>query len=94
MANLFDALFFLHNVQTDPIWIDALCTNQVDVEEQSNQVEIIIRSIYVFARRARIWLGRSDADTDFVMDYIANIENRPSSGVRRLVKLASVILYY
>ena len=51
---------------------DALCINQVDVEEQSNQVEIIMRDIYLFVRRVRIWLRRSDADTAFVMDYIAN----------------------
>ena len=73
---------------------DALCINQVDVEERSNQVEIIMRHIYEFARRVRIWLGTSDTDSAFIMDYIANIENRSSSGVRRLVKLASLILYY
>ena len=73
---------------------DALCINQVDVEERSNQVEIIMRHIYEFARRVRIWLGRSDTDFAFIMDYIANIENLSSSGVRRLVKLASLILYY
>ena len=38
------------------VWIDALCINQDDLQERSNQVRMM-RSIYQFASQVIVWLG-------------------------------------
>ncbi|KXL50262.1 hypothetical protein M433DRAFT_84197 [Acidomyces richmondensis BFW] len=43
---------------TTPIWIDALCINQQDINERNSQVAIM-RSIYLSAQEIHIWLGNS-----------------------------------
>jgi hypothetical protein len=54
------------------IWADALCINQVDDEEKSNQVQLMY-SIYQSASFVLIWLGPSGNDTDAAMDTINEI---------------------
>lgn len=57
-----------HHEQMDeekhnPIWIDAICINQGDLDERSAQVRIMGR-IYQSAQIVFAWLGREDADVD------------------------------
>ena len=44
------------------VWIDAICINQTDIEERSQQVEMM-GLIYSKAVRNLIWLGEEDCDT-------------------------------
>ncbi|KAH8767361.1 heterokaryon incompatibility protein-domain-containing protein [Diaporthe sp. PMI_573] len=51
------------------IWIDAICINQEDELERSNQVRLMGR-IYANARETYFWLGEGDRDTDRAMEYL------------------------
>ena len=66
--------------QTSPLWVDALCINQADAAERSNQVQMMGR-IYQKAVRVLVWLGEAAADSDVVMNSFrsANFSNRPGS---------------
>lgn len=44
------------------LWVDAICINQADVRERSEQVAIM-RDIYQHAERVLVWLGEEDADS-------------------------------
>lgn len=72
-SNLEDALHHLRG-EEEPrmLWVDALCINQIDDEEKSHQVRQM-KSIYQFATRVVIWLGKELDDSDLAMDLIANI---------------------
>lgn len=52
------------------IWIDALCIDQLNIEERNRQVQLMSH-IYRYASEVRIWLGPGDAASDFVMDRVA-----------------------
>ncbi|KAL9120434.1 MAG: hypothetical protein Q9187_003013 [Circinaria calcarea] len=54
------------------LWIDALCINQLDDEEKSNQVQKM-KDIYQKASKVLVWLGHAEQDSDVAMDLIANI---------------------
>lgn len=54
------------------LWVDALSINQIDDEEKTHQVQHM-RTIYEFASRVVIWLGKSSDDSDLAMDLIADI---------------------
>lgn len=54
------------------LWVDALCINQIDVPEKSQQVQQM-RSIYELASRVVIWLGEASDDSDLAMDLLADI---------------------
>ncbi|KAH6648824.1 HET domain protein [Truncatella angustata] len=45
--------------QTRPLWVDALCTNQKDLDERARQVAYM-RQVYKHARRVVVWLGPLD----------------------------------
>lgn len=61
--NLSDALRrFRQSEKTISIWADAICVNQADMQDKSQQVPLMGR-IYSQAREVLIWLGPSDDDT-------------------------------
>ena len=45
------------------MWVDAICINQDDLDERSQQVRIM-REIYQQAQRTVIWLGEKSEDSD------------------------------
>ncbi|KAF4439395.1 Heterokaryon incompatibility 6 OR allele [Fusarium acutatum] len=58
-ANLYDALVELQaSCSETPIWIDALCINQSNSNEQSPQVSVM-NQIYGKANRVIVWLGKA-----------------------------------
>ncbi|KAM7215150.1 Heterokaryon incompatibility protein (HET) domain containing protein [Rhypophila decipiens] len=78
-----------------PIWIDALCINQQDIEERFSQMQII-HAIYSCAAYVFAWLGRDDdhglAQTAIKAISVVGSEARalrPSGREGRKVKLAS-----
>ncbi|GAB1311505.1 hypothetical protein MFIFM68171_01715 [Madurella fahalii] len=77
-ANLFSALRHLRSPEAGrcmTFWIDAICINQADLDERSQQVAIM-RDIYASAERVIIWLGEDDEATrDGVFDMIQELDN-------------------
>lgn len=68
--NLYAAL---QNIR-DPVikkifWIDAICINQLDIDERNSQVQIM-PSIYSSASLVLIWLGAKDAYIDAAWDLL------------------------
>ncbi|KAL8923020.1 MAG: hypothetical protein Q9208_004832 [Pyrenodesmia sp. 3 TL-2023] len=71
--NLHKALLQLRgNGHTGPIWIDAICIDQSNLDERTRQVRMM-REIYSQAEMVRIWLGEAGTDTKRGVDLIHRI---------------------
>ncbi|KAL5592416.1 hypothetical protein FOBRF1_013442 [Fusarium oxysporum] len=57
------------SVQTEHIWIDAVCINQGNVLERNHQVKLM-RSIYSTASETIVWLGSATHGSDLAIDHI------------------------
>ncbi|KAK1844225.1 ankyrin and het domain-containing protein [Colletotrichum chrysophilum] len=55
-----------HELFMNPLWIDALCINQDDLDERASQVQLM-RSIFRGAKRVLAWLGPPDGLTEDVI---------------------------
>lgn len=69
-ANLFSALNTIR--QTDEsvyLWVDALCINQDDLDERSQQV-LLMREVYSCAKVTILWLGEEREDTVVAIQLI------------------------
>ena len=51
------------------IWVDAICINQVDNAEKSNQIPLM-REIYSWAESVYIWLGEGNPQSDIAMQSL------------------------
>lgn len=60
-----------------PLWIDAACINQADVEERSQQVRLMGR-IFRQASRVLLWIGEGDEHSDYACDRINDATFRAS----------------
>ena len=66
-ANLSQALCRFRNISLPiTLWVDAICINQDDDEERSQQVEKM-KDVYSHAREVYIWLGPEDDRSPMVM---------------------------
>lgn len=67
----------LRNEDSDTyLWVDALCINQKDHDEKSDQVGAMGK-IHRHAEQVRVWLGESDDDSDLafsLIDIITDID--------------------
>jgi hypothetical protein len=88
---LYDALNELA-VEEIPIWVDAICINQTNPEEKSEQVALMHR-IYRRADQVAIWLDRRRGDnTGLALDILSWISMPPtmSSAEKRLELLPAL----
>ncbi|KAF2648600.1 HET-domain-containing protein [Lophiostoma macrostomum CBS 122681] len=85
--NLFDALVAIrHPTTAGPLWVDAICINQEDVEERNHQVGLMA-SVYRQARRVFIWLGHGDREfVEPAFTYICQRANHVYAQVRWIVQ--------
>ncbi len=60
------------------LWIDAICINQDDIDERSQQVQIM-GSIYTNAAEVLLWIGDDKAHTGDVIPVIHGLAERKSS---------------
>lgn len=61
--NLHDALVNLRDAENPrTLWIDAICINQCDLQERSQQVGIM-KQIYEQSKKTLVWLGPETGDT-------------------------------
>ncbi|KAJ9636395.1 hypothetical protein H2201_003560 [Coniosporium apollinis] len=51
------------------LWIDAICINQIDVDEKAGQIPLMTQ-IYSQATRVLVWLGPAADDSDALIDEI------------------------
>ncbi|TVY26911.1 Heterokaryon incompatibility protein 6,OR allele [Lachnellula hyalina] len=69
-ANLVRALRSIrHESKELPLWVDAVCINQQNAKERSQQVRFM-GSIYAAARNTIIYLGESDENSDRAMEAL------------------------
>lgn len=64
----------LHSI---PLWIDALCINQADLEERTQQV-LLMGKIYRQASRVLLWIGEGDESSDHAFDRMGDATFRAS----------------
>ena len=84
--NLAQALRHLRLADKERVlWVDALCINQDDVSERTEQVRLM-RDIYRSARRTVVWLGDFASLGRLAMDLIRHIA---INGVARLLEPSS-----
>lgn len=70
-ANLDVALRYLRSTSEPRLfWIDAICINQSDLQEQAAQVKMMWE-IYRAATKVVVWLGPETGDSAIAMDNIA-----------------------
>ena len=82
-TNLDSALRHLHEDKGEQIyWVDAVCMNQMDVEERSDQVQLIKR-IYERAHAVVAYLSPEANDSSVALDKMMGISHR--TGKRRAV---------
>ncbi|QDS77467.1 hypothetical protein FKW77_007084 [Venturia effusa] len=60
------------------VWADALCINQHDLEERSQQVQLM-STIYSAAASVAIWLGPEEDDSSLAMDFLRGVADRADS---------------
>jgi hypothetical protein len=58
--------------RTRALWLDAVCINQLDLEERSTQIGMM-RAIYSSASQVVVYLGESHDDSDSVMRYLRDL---------------------
>ncbi|KAE8153767.1 heterokaryon incompatibility protein-domain-containing protein [Aspergillus avenaceus] len=78
--NLYAALMHLRNAQLERIlWVDAVCINQRDNEEKSEQIGFM-QMIYGYADRVVVWLGEAEDNSDEAIEHIrvAAEDNSPT----------------
>ncbi|KAI8627444.1 HET-domain-containing protein [Xylariaceae sp. FL1651] len=80
--NLHAALLRLRHLDYDrpkTLWIDAICINQSDPVEKSNQISLM-GDIYSLCRRVIIWIGEHDALTEYTFRALAFMAARSKTG--------------
>ena len=60
------------NVASCPLWIDAICINQDDHFEKSQQVQLMGK-IFSGAAHVTIWLGPSSKDSDLAFQFLVQL---------------------
>ena len=56
------------------LWCDAICINQSDNEEKSQQIQKMVK-IYHRASEVAIWLGREEEDSHLAVPFIYDIQD-------------------
>uniref|UniRef100_A0A8H7NC92 Heterokaryon incompatibility domain-containing protein n=1 Tax=Bionectria ochroleuca TaxID=29856 RepID=A0A8H7NC92_BIOOC len=102
-TNLYTMLLALRRISSNPetavndirftqrFWIDALCINQSDIDEKSQQIMMMSR-IYKRATCVFIWLGGEDYETGRVVQHLANLANLANLDEGRMPLLNEFIL--
>jgi hypothetical protein len=78
-ANLHAVLLRLRDRSLERIiWIDAICINQENREEQGQQVQLMA-AIYSKAHRVLVWLGETADDVEGALEDIQRAANEESA---------------
>lgn len=90
--NLACALSYLRYQDSERVlWIDAICANQKDLQERSQQVKRMA-SIYSIAQRVVVWLGEEESDSTLVLQSLERLSTKIGVSIpRRTMKPASTL---
>jgi hypothetical protein len=86
-VSLYGALEALRQkVESVLVWVDALCIDQKNKEERTQQVQLMT-SIYSTADSVAIWLGAEENDSPLAVDLLRNVADQADSpkGISRLI---------
>jgi hypothetical protein len=73
-SNLYSALLRLQTLpETKPIWIDAICINQKDLKERSEQV-VKMGKIFKLAAEVIAWLGEGDDESELAFTLLRDLK--------------------
>ncbi|MCJ1234855.1 hypothetical protein MMC14_002818 [Varicellaria rhodocarpa] len=76
---LFHALSVLRRPDAErTLWVDAICIDQNDNDERTNQVRLM-RQIYQYSTRVIVWLGEHTQDSEQGIDLILSIQKLAES---------------
>jgi hypothetical protein len=90
--NLHAALLHLRDRFVDRIvWVDAICIDQTNTAEKSQQVQSMAK-IYAKASRVIVWLGEAAATSDHALEDIRMSSNRQSPAIDKINKEAILAL--
>lgn len=78
--NLGNALRYLFQRNERRLWIDAICINQDDDLERSDQIGLMGR-IYTQAKKVVVWLGPHADNSEMAMELLAYLATPRSPGV-------------
>ena len=68
-ASLYSALTSLQGSLELPLWVDAICINQANATEKSEQIPLM-KNIYSNARQVLVWLGKGNPEIDMAMEVL------------------------
>ncbi|KAE9381055.1 hypothetical protein N431DRAFT_320869, partial [Stipitochalara longipes BDJ] len=87
-ANLHSALSrFRSESQTRCIWADAVCINQTDSEEKSQQIPLMPQ-IYRWARRVLVWLGSgADGQSETMLSLVRHLGNADDPQISESIRI-------
>ncbi|RGP68911.1 hypothetical protein FSPOR_5117 [Fusarium sporotrichioides] len=77
------------------LWVDAICINQADVAEKSNQVAMM-EETFSNATSVIVWLGTAHSDSDIAMDWLSDpstIQDRVSSHIRDSLEFQALVSF-
>lgn len=57
-------------------WVDAVCINQTDIEEKSQQI-MLMGQVYSQAKTVKVWLGEATDDSDEGIQVFQQLQNNP-----------------
>ncbi|KAJ4293099.1 hypothetical protein N0V90_008381 [Kalmusia sp. IMI 367209] len=58
--------------QNRTLWVDAICIDQVNIEERGQQVSLM-KDIFQQSKRTVVWLGEEDGDSHCAMELIRHL---------------------
>lgn len=92
--NLESALRHLRRLNRRTMWIDAICINQLDLEERASQVRFM-RNIYQHATETIVWLGdetlQSKSAFQFIHRYVSEAREDRDGHLENLEQLMDII---
>ncbi|KAI0446045.1 heterokaryon incompatibility protein-domain-containing protein [Xylaria telfairii] len=84
-VSLFGALDALRKRQEDVfVWADALCIDQQNRDERSQQVQLMTK-IYAEATEVAVWLGSSKNDIELAIEFLRGITGDPPEDITALL---------
>jgi hypothetical protein len=86
LINFLHAIPRLRDKQDLPalFWIDSMCINQDDVEEKTNQIQLL-KNIYSSATCVLSWLGSVGAGSNLAMKYLCGVDVEAERSVNALL---------
>lgn len=77
---------------TRVLWIDAICINQDDLIERSQQVALMDK-IYKRGRRNLTWLGKADGSTGQALADIRRIVDEMRVGTDNFIRAKAILFW-